>query len=76
MKLIFLHEDKQTILQVHINFDGHGQACPNTKDNKFAKSLQYVKKKVKDEVDLLRRWTSKVFYKLILSFVKVIANHA
>ena len=56
MKLIFLHADKQTILQVDIiNFDGHGQACPNTKDNKFAKSLQYVKKKVKDEVDLLRR---------------------
>ena len=56
MKLIFLHADKQTILQVDIiNFDAHGQACPNTKDNKFAKSLQYVKKKVKDEVDLLRR---------------------
>ena len=55
MKLIFLHADKQTILQVDISFDGHGQACPNAKDNKFAKSLQYVKKKVKDDVDLLRR---------------------
>ena len=39
MKLIFC-----------INLGGHGQACQNTQNNKFAKSLQYLKKGERDEV--------------------------
>ena len=38
----------------------------STRNNKFAKSLQYLKKEARDEVDFLCRKTSKVFYKLIL----------
>ena len=30
-----------------------GQACPNTQNNKFAISLQYLKKEVSNEVDFL-----------------------
>ena len=30
-----------------------GQACPNTQNNKFAISLQYLKKEVSDEVAFL-----------------------
>ena len=53
MKLIFLHADKhETILQVNtINLGGHGQAYPNTQNNKFRKSLQYLKKEMWDKVD-------------------------
>ena len=44
----FLHADKQIILQVDtINLGGHGQACANYQHYKFAKSLQYLKKKKK-----------------------------
>ena len=44
----------QTILQFDtINFGGHGQAMPAqiTQSNKFAKTLQYLKKEVRDEVN-------------------------
>ena len=44
----------QTLLQVDtINLGGHGQAMPAqiTQSNKFAKTLQYLKKEVRDEVD-------------------------
>ena len=44
----------QTILQFDtINLGGHGQAMPAqiTQSNKFAKTLQYLKKEVRDEVD-------------------------
>ena len=53
MQLIFLHADKhETILQVNtIDLGGHGQAYPNTQNNKFRKSLQYLKKEMWDEVD-------------------------
>ena len=55
MKVIFCMQIKyQTILQVDtINLGGHGQAMPAkiTQSNKFAKTLQYLKKEVRDEVD-------------------------
>ena len=58
----FFHADKhQTILQVDtINDGGHGQACSNYQNNKFAKSSQYLKKEVRDEVDIFRRWVSQL----------------
>ena len=41
----FLQADKhQIFLQVDtINFGEHGQPCPKYSNNKFAKSLQYLK---------------------------------
>ena len=45
---------KQTILQVDtINLGGHGQAmrAQITRSNKFARTLQYLKKEVRDKVD-------------------------
>ena len=55
MKLIFCKQIKhQTILQGDtINLGGHGQAIPAhiTQSNKYAKTLQYLKKEVRDEVD-------------------------
>ena len=44
----------QTILQVDtINLGGHGQAmlAQITQSSKFTKTLQYLKKEVRDEVD-------------------------
>ena len=49
-----MHIKCQTILQVDtINLGVHGQAMPAqiTQSNKFAKTLQYLKKKMRDEVD-------------------------
>ena len=45
MKIIYLHVNKhEAILQVDaINLSGHGHVCP-TQNNKFEKSLQYLKK--------------------------------
>ena len=55
MKGIFCMQiEYQTILQADtINLGGHGQAMPakTTQSNKFAKTLQYLKKEVRDEVD-------------------------
>ena len=52
----------QTILQVDtINLGGHGQAmlAQITQSSKFTKTLQYLKKEVRDEVD---------FYCIVVSF--------
>ena len=55
MKVIFCMLIKcQIILQVDtINLGAHGQAMPAkiTQSTKFAKTLQYLKKEVRDEVD-------------------------
>ena len=50
-EIYFLYANKhQTTLQVDtINLGGHGQACPNTLNNKSAKSFQYLKKEVRGE---------------------------
>ena len=65
----FLHADKyQTILQVDtINLGGHGQPLPAriTQNNKFAKTLQYLKKEVRDEIDFL--WNE---YAVSLQYLK------
>ena len=55
--MVFLHEDKhQSFLQAgSIVFTGHGQASPYTQNKKSAKSSQYLKKEVRDEVDFLCR---------------------
>ena len=56
----FLNADRQqTIVQVDtIKLGGHGQAPPQkkiTQNSKFGKSLQYLKKEVRDKVDFLYR---------------------
>ena len=55
MKVIFCMRIKhQTILQDDtINLGGHGQAIPAqiTQSKKFAITLQYLKKEVRDKVD-------------------------
>ena len=50
----------------------HGQS---TQSNKFAISLQDLKKNIKDEVDFLPRDKSQRFFKLIQSFKVCIASH-
>ena len=47
-------DKRQRFLQIAIIILGvgvRGQACPITQNNKFAMSLQYLKKEVKDKVD-------------------------
>ena len=61
MKLIFCLQIKikfsyKLRLSILLGIASHAQ---NTQSNKFAKSLQYLKKKVRDEVDFLCRWRSK-----------------
>ena len=46
----------------------------STHNNRFANSLQYVKKEVKDEVDFFVQINIKVFYKLILSYLISVAR--
>ena len=56
-----LHADKhQTFLQVvSVNLGGMASHAQCTQYNKLAKSLQYLKKEVRNEVELLCRETSK-----------------
>ena len=55
MKCIFLNANKhESFLQVDtMIFDGGGQAFPNSQNSKFAMSLQYRKKELRDENDFL-----------------------
>ena len=72
----FLHADKhQSSLQVEIFFSGFGQACCKYPD-KFAITLRYLKKEVKNEVAFLCAGECQVFHKLILSFLAVVARFA
>ena len=48
----------------------------NTQNNKFAISLQYLKKEVNDEVYFWHADKHQVFYKLILSFLVSVTRHA
>ena len=71
MKLIFLHAgEHQMFLQVEtILFAGFHQSCPKY-IHKFALSLQYLKKEVRNEVYFFYMQVNiKVFHKLILSFL-------
>ena len=65
-KVNFLHGDKhQTILHVDtINLGGLGLACPNYKNNTFAKSVVFQERS-EGEVDFCAMRIT-VFYKLIL----------
>ena len=47
----------------------------STQNNKFAISLQYLKKEGRHEVDILHA-VNKPFYKLVLSILLSIINHA
>ena len=61
----FLHGDKQTILHADtINLGGLGLACPNYKNNTFAKSAVFQERS-EGEVDFCAMRIT-VFYKLIL----------
>ena len=52
---------------------GKASNAQSTQNNKFAKSLQYLKNKVRDE---LVQMNIKVFYKLILSYFIDVIRHA
>ena len=79
MKVIFCMQIKyQPILQVDtINLGGHGQAMPAqiTQSNKFAKTLQYLKKEVRDEVDFYCNEHHN-FFKMILLFLMNVTRYA
>ena len=51
----------------------HSQSSQNSK---FAMSLQYLKKEVKDEVDFFMQINIKVSYKLMLSLSMGMNNHS
>ena len=48
---------------------GKASHAQSTQNNKFAKSLQYFKKKMKDEVDFLEQINVKVFHRLMQSYL-------
>ena len=90
MKLIFLHTDKhQRFLQVDFNtlsikvsykvilslLMGMIQYSQNTRRNKFAISLQYLKKEVRNRVHFLHADKHQSFYKFTLSFSAEVARH-
>ena len=55
MKLIFFNAYKQTFLQVDtINIGELASLAQSTQNNKFAKSLEYLEKEVRDKVDFCR----------------------
>ena len=47
-----------------------------TQSNKFAVSLQYIKKEVRDGVHFLHAHKLQSFYKLTLSFLMEVGRHA
>ena len=77
--MIFCMQIKyHSILQVDtINLGGHGQAMPAqiTQSNKFAKTLQYFKKEVRDEVDSCCNEHHN-FFKMVLLFLMSVARYA
>ena len=90
MKLIFLHTDKhQRFLQVDFNtlsikvsykvilslLMGMIKYSQNNRRNKFAISLQYLKKEVRNRVHFLHADKHQSFYKFTLSFSAEVARH-
>ena len=85
----FLHADKhQSFLQVDFNILGIKvfykilsllmdmiQHSQSTQSNKFAISLQYLKKEVRNGVHFLHADKHQNFYKLALSFLMEVARH-
>ena len=87
----FLHADKhQSSLQVDINnlgikvfwkvilslLMGMIKHCQSARSNKFAISLQYLKKEVRNGVHFLHIDKHQSFYKVALSFLMEVARHA
>ena len=65
MKLVFLLADKrQRFLQIDIIILGVMRHAQITQNNKFAISLQYLEKKVSDEVDLLHVYKHESFLQI------------
>ena len=90
MKLIFFHTDKhQRFLQVDFNtlgikvsykvilslLMGMIKYSQNTRRNKFAISLQYLKKEVRNRVHFLHADKHQSFYKFTLLFSAEVARH-
>ena len=86
----FLHADKhQSFLQVDFNtlsikvfykvilslLMGMIKHSQSTQSNKFAISLQYLKKEVRDRVHFLHADKHESLYKLALSFLMEVARH-
>ena len=67
MKLIFLHANNgESLLQIDsMVLMGMVKHFQSSQNSKFAMSLQYLKKEVKDEVDFLHADKHQNFYKLI-----------
>ena len=65
MKSFFLLADKhQRFLQIYTIILGVARHAQIIQNNKFAISLQYLKKKVNDEVDLLHTYKHKRFLQI------------
>ena len=66
MKLIFWHADKhERLLQIDsIILMGMAKHSQSSQNSKFAMSLQYLKKEVKDEVDFLHADKHQSFLKV------------
>ena len=60
------------ILSILVNMAALAQS---TRNNKFAKSLQYLEKEVRDKIDFCRD-KLKVFKNLVLSYLMDAARHA
>ena len=68
IKLVFLLADKrQRFLQIDIIILGVTRHAQITQNNKFAISLQYLEKKVSDEVDLLHDGDGQTFPNFAMS---------
>ena len=70
----FSHADKpfyKLILSILVSITSHAQS---TQNNKFAKSFQYLKKEVGDEVDFVQI-NIKAFKKLVLTYMMGAARH-
>ena len=76
MKLIFYMQINKPfyklILSILVNMASLAQS---TRNNKFAKSLQYLEKEVRDKVDFAEI-NFKVFKKVVLSYLMGATRHA
>ena len=87
--LLHAHKHEGSLQINTMIFDGDGQASPKFPNSKFAMSLQYFKKEVRDEVDFLHAYkhqdfpqvdfytlSIKVIYKVILSLLMGMIKHS
>ena len=70
--LIFLHVAtiKLSYKLILLILVGMVRPVQITQNNKFAKSLQYLKKEVRNEVEFLCRWASQIFIYWFYHFLK------